>query len=388
MLVVLVSVGMAAVWLWHTIAAVLGMPKVPDISGPEWVTSALEDERLPRVSIIVPARNEEAMIGDAVRSLLAIDYPNFEVLAIDDRSEDRTGAILDGLEVEFAGRLRVLHVNDLPARWLGKTHAMWAAAKIASGEWLLFTDADVLHAFDSLKRTVRYAERERADHVVLLPTLIMKSWGERMMISFFQALFIFAHRPWKVADPKAKDHMGVGAFNLVRRSAYDAIGGYERLRMAIVDDMRLGEVLKREGFAQRCVSGANLVRVRWANGALGVVRNLTKNFFAELKYNTAVALGASAAVLGIQLGPWLGVAFAPGWSRLGFAVALACVVVIYRVMSRWSSVPTAYVVTHPLATILLVYTMLRSTALALWQGGVVWRGTKYSLKELREAERA
>lgn len=385
----LVSAGLGATWLYHAAAAAIGMPKVPDIAGQEWdlrpLNAGADSEARPRVSIIVPARNEEAMIEEAVRSLLSTDYPNAEIIAVNDRSEDRTGEILDRVVEESRGKLKAVHVRHLPPGWLGKTHAMWAAAEQATGEWLVFTDADVIHHPDVLRRAVAYAKRECADHLVVLPTMVMKTWGERMMISFFQAMFIFAHRPWKVADPKAKDHIGVGAFNMVRRSAYDAIGGYDKLRLAIVDDMMLGERIKKLGFAQRNVFGRGLVRVRWAEGASGVVGNLTKNFFAQLRYSAVVAIFAALAILAIQLGPWVGMVLAQGLNKAGYAVALLCLLLVYAGMARRSGVSPGYVLLHPVATLLMVYTLLRSTALTLWQGGVVWRGTKYPLKELREA---
>ena len=152
------------------------------------------------------------------------------------------------------------------------------------GDWLLFTDADVIFKPDSLRRALAYAEAEPADHVVLFPRMIMKRPGEYMMIAFFQTMFMFGHRPWKVADPSTDDHMGVGAFNLVRRRVYEAVGTYEALRMEVLDDMKLGKVVKKAGFAQRNVFGGDLISIRWAHGAMGVVNNLTKNFFAVLSF--------------------------------------------------------------------------------------------------------
>ena len=171
--------------------------------------------------------------------LLALDYSNYEIIAVNDRSTDRTGQIMN--EVAAASespcgagaparvpaapelqteadksvcstRLKVIHISELPSGWLGKTHAMWTAGQQATGDWLLFTDADVLFKPDSLRRAVAYAEAEHADHVVLFPRMIMKRPGETMMIAFFQALFVFGHRPWKVADPKARRPHGGGRF--------------------------------------------------------------------------------------------------------------------------------------------------------------------------------
>jgi glycosyltransferase involved in cell wall biosynthesis len=377
----LAGAGLGAIWLFHAVAAGRGVRKIADLTQPEYAV-ALET-KLPRVSIIVPARNEAEMIEAAVRSLLAIDYPDFELVVVDDRSEDATGAILDRLKAEHGARLTVVHVRELPAGWLGKTHAMWSAAEAATGEWILFSDADVLHAPAALRRIVHYAEQEQAAHMALLPTMLMESVGERMMISFFQAMFIFANRPWKVRDPGARDAMGVGAFNMVRRSAYETIGTYRSMRLSVVDDMRLGEKVKQAGLASRVAFGDGMVRVRWAVGARGVVRNLTKNFFAHLHYNIAFAVLAACGLLWLHLGPWVGTVFATGWARAGYAVALACLVMVYAGMGRRTKIGVGYVLLHPMASVLMVFTLLRSTVLTLAHDGVEWRGTFYPLAELK-----
>ena len=260
------------------------MPRIPDVSQPAWDAGL---STLPRLSVVVPARNEGEHIRGCLTSLLALDYPDLEVIAINDRSTDNTGHIMDEVASSpvASGRLHIIHVTELPPRWLGKTHAMWKAASQATGEWILFTDGDIHFQADALRRVISYAERDHADHVVLYPTMILKSPGERMMISYFLNNIAFIHRPWKVADPKARDFVGAGAFNLIRRSAYESIGTYESMRLAIVDDLALGKAVKDHGFAQRAIRGPGLASLHWASGALGVVNNLTKNFFALMRYN-------------------------------------------------------------------------------------------------------
>jgi glycosyltransferase involved in cell wall biosynthesis len=380
------GVILALAWVSRIVEAALGMPGVADVSRPEWDRNPVEAAGNPLVSIIVPARNEEESIEQALRSLLALDYDNYEVIAVNDRSTDRTGEIMERVagDLPSGKRLRVVHHRELPEGWLGKTHAMWTATNLAAGDWLLFTDADVMFKPDSLRRALAYAEAEQADHVVLFPQIIMKRPGEYMMIAFFQTMFMFGHRPWKVADPKANDHMGVGAFNLVRRSAYEAVGTYERLRMEVVDDMKLGKVIKNAGFAQRNVFGSDLISIRWANGAMGVVDNLTKNFFAILSFQWWRTLLSAFALAFINLGPFLGVWLAHGWARVPYAVALGSMFLIYMGMSWRSGVPPYYFLLHPVSTVLFVYTLLRSMTLTLWNGGIVWRGTKYPLEELRK----
>ena len=398
---------LALAWASRIIDAALGMPSVADVSRPEWDRNPVSPAGNPRVSIIVPARNEEGPIEQALRSLLVLDYDNYEVIAVNDRSTDRTGEIMDGIANsqvssmphstntalsgppstgpgEAASRIRVIHHSELPAGWLGKTHAMWTAASQATGDWLLFTDADVLFKPDSLRRALAYAEAEPADHVVLFPRMIMKRPGEYMMIAFFQTMFMFGHRPWKVADPSTDDHMGVGAFNLVRRRVYEAVGTYEALRMEVLDDMKLGKVVKNAGYAQRNVFGGDLISVRWARGAFGIVNNLTKNFFAVLSFQLWRTVLSAIGLVFINLGPFVGICLAHGWARLPYAVALGSLFLIYLGMSWRSGVPPYYFLLHPVSTAMFTYTLLRSMILTLWNDGIVWRGTKYPLEELRK----
>ncbi len=403
---------LALAWFSRIVDAALGMPSVADVSLPEWDRNQVAPAGNPRVSIIVPARNEEETIERALTALLALDYDNYEVIAVNDRSTDRTGEILERVAKNqnqnphfspktremghppfsrlpassplSSPRFRVIHHHELPPGWLGKTHAMWTAANQATGEWLLFTDADVLFKPDSLRRALAYAESVPADHVVLFPRMIMKRPGEYMMIAFFQTMFMFGHRPWKVADPSTDDHMGVGAFNLVRRRVYDAVGTYAALRMEVLDDMKLGKVVKKAGFAQRNVFGGDLISIRWAKGAMGIVNNLTKNFFAVLSFQWWRTVISAFGLAFLNFGPFLGIFLAHGWARAPYAVALGSMFAIYIGMSWRSAVPAYYFLLHPVSTALFIYTLLRSMILTLWNDGIVWRGTKYPLDELRK----
>ena len=374
---------LALAWFSRILDAALGMRKVADVSRPEWDRRPTDN---PRVSIIVPACNEEADIEEALNSLLALDYSNYEVIAVNDRSTDRTAEIMDRIAASPAAHrlLRVIHIPSLPSGWLGKTHAMWTAAQQATGDWLLFTDADVVFRPDSIRRALAYAQAENADHMVMFPQIIMKHPGERMMIAFFQTLFVFGHRPWKVAHPETKDHMGVGAFNLIRRDVYQSVGTYQRLRLEVLDDMKLGKVVKNAGFAQRNVFGADLISLHWAKGTLGMVRNLSKNFFAVLSFQWWRVLASAFGLAFLNLMPFFGICLAHGWARLPYAVALLSMFLIYLGMSWMSPIPPYYIVLHPISTVLFVYILLRSTYLTLSHGGVIWRGTKYPLEELRK----
>ena len=230
-----------------------------DVSSPEWDRNPVLASGNPLVSIIVPARNEEETLNRRYGALLALDYDNYEVIAVNDRSTDRTGEIMERVshdphlsrKTALSGPPSTLRffasfitLNCLPVGW-GRLMrcGLQRIRHQASGCCLLMPT----FCSSPIRCDGRWLmpRLEPADHVVLFPRMIMKRPGEYMMIAFFQTMFMFGHRPWKVADPSTDDHMGVGAFNLVRRRVYDAVGTYEALRMEVLDDMKLGKVVKK-----------------------------------------------------------------------------------------------------------------------------------------------
>jgi glycosyltransferase involved in cell wall biosynthesis len=390
---------LALIWLVPTLQLALHSSEVADLNQPRW--NPPPDAALPSLTIVVPARNEEAEIEPALRSVLELNYPRFEIVAVNDRSTDQTGAIMDRIAAEPAaqGRLRVIHVRNLPAGWLGKVHAMWLgshgnaaqgnatqgnAVQQISSDWLLFTDADCVFQADCLRRAIHYATTTATDHLVLFPTAHMKTLGERMMIGFPQVMASFAMRPWKVRDPNARDHIGVGAFNLVRRSAYEAIGTYEALRLEVVDDIKLGEAIKKAGLRQDVVFGHEFVSLRWAVGAAGVVANLEKNLFAFLRFRVSLALVVCALTFFLCVCPFLGLLLAPGWARAPFAVAIAMIALVYTLTGRYTASSPWMFLTCPIAALIFAFATLQSAFIAVRDGAITWRGTKYSLEELRK----
>jgi glycosyltransferase involved in cell wall biosynthesis len=340
---------------------------------------------------VVPARDEEQHIAGCLQSLLEQDYqqddeqgfPNLQIFAVDDRSTDRTGAVMDALAVRHPERLRVLHVAELPAGWLGKTHAMALAARQSTSEYLLFTDADVLFAPDALRRSVGYLMESKGDHLVTMPTLIIRRWDEAIILGFIQVSSLWATRPWKIADPRARrDAIGVGAFNLVRRSAYLEVGGFEALRMEVVEDLGLARRIKHAGFGSRLAFGRGLVNIHWASGALGLVHVLTKNIFSALRFQIPLVAVSCLWLMLFCVLPFAGIGIAP--LRIPALITICVVVLEYRAMGRRSGISAWNALLMPFGALLILYALLRSMVITLAQGGIRWRGTFYSLAELRK----
>ena len=372
----------AGSWMWKTIEAARGLPRIPDLLGAEFDR---QPEGEPRLTVVVPGRDEAAGIVACLESLMAQDYP-VDVIAVNDRSTDRTGVLMDETAARFPGKLTVMHVTELPAGWLGKVHALALAARQAEvmtqPEFLLFTDADVVFRADALRRTLVRAVDAKADHVVTMPTMDLWRWDEGVVVGFFQVFAMWGMRLWKVEDPKAgRDAVGVGAFNMMRTSAYREIGGFEEQKMDIVEDLRIARRVKDAGLRQRICFGQGLATVHWASGAKGLVGVMTKNIFAALRFRVWVVAGACVWLTIFAVGPGVGLFFAG--LRVPAVITLACVGWAYRMYGRSSGIPAWYAVGFPVGALVFIFALLRSMVVTLWQGGVRWRGTFYSLEELR-----
>jgi glycosyltransferase involved in cell wall biosynthesis len=359
--------------------------------------------RLPALSVIVTARDEEAAIETTVRSLLAQRYPGLEVIVVDDRSTDGTAAILDRIAADpdlEAGRLVVLHNRSLPRGWVGKCHACHLGAARARGDWLLFTDGDVTLVGDRLLAgAVALAERLRLDHVAVLPDLRPMPPLQSALVAVFGQMFMAGARAWEMDRDRPRGGAGIGAFNLVRRASYDRIGGHQLLRMDLADDFKLGRLLKESGARQRFYIGLNLVRCPWHVGAWNVVRGLEKNFFAAFDFSALQAGVATLGLLSLGFGPLacalavtllarpvpppllLALAWAP------FALETAFVALSYLLEARRHGFnPWLLAALHPVGLLLLVLAIWNSALKTLLRGGVRWRDTFYPLAALRAGQ--
>jgi len=342
---------------------------------------------LPTLSIVITARDEAAEIEATVRHALAQVYPGLEVIVVDDRSGDGTGAILDRLAAAAGpGRLRVAHVRALPPGWIGKCHACQEGARRARGAFLLFMDGDVTMASpDLLARIVAWMERDAIDHLALFPDLRPYGALQAGLLHSFEQAMLLMTRGWEMERDLPRGGAGVGAFNLVRRSAYERVHGHVLLRMEVGDDYKLGMLLKESGARQRIRSGLGLVRCPWHRGTLAVLRGLEKNLFSGSDYSVGLLAAQTAAAFAMHAGPLLlGLATrAPaGW--LPLAVQAACIVAAAASAAKRLDKPALVLAAlYPLSCLLLTFAVWNSAVRTLWRGGVRWRDTFYPLADLR-----
>jgi glycosyltransferase involved in cell wall biosynthesis len=374
--------------LWHAAAAALlavgvfvelarsarAMRRLTDIP-------SLDATALPATSVVIAARNEAAAIEPALRSVLAL-HGATEVVVVDDRSDDGTGEILDRMAEENP-RLRVLHVRELPAGWLGKTHALQVGADAARGELLLFTDADVVMAPDTLLRAGGHLVRDELDHVAVAPRVPMPGVLLQAFGIVFGIFFLLWVRPWRIRDPRAANHVGVGAFNLVRADAYRRAGAHHAIAMRPDDDVKLGKVIRKHGGAQELVDGGGLVSVEWYATLGEAVRGLRKNGFAGVDYRVWVVVLATAVHLAFFVAPFAGVLLAGGGARLLYLAAASVLLVVTAAAAVRQGSSPFYGLLFPFCTLLFLLVLWNATLYALVNRGIEWRGTHYPLDALK-----
>jgi glycosyltransferase involved in cell wall biosynthesis len=368
----------ALFWVFYGIRIAYGAMRLPWIK--DFAPAA--DAECPSLSLLFAARDEEEKLPGSLATLAKIDYPLLEIVAVDDRSADATGGLMDKFSAQHP-RFQTVHVAELPAGWLGKTHALQQAFEHSSGEWLVFTDADVRFAPDVLRRAVSVARHGGLDHLTLFGDVEMVGFWETVLITFFGLGFNLSTDPARVSDPKSRAYVGVGAFQMLRRSAYEAAGTHRRLAMEVVDDMKLGKIVKQAGFRSGVAVAQDAVVVRWQAGLGNLVRGVTKNFFAGAGYRLSVVAIQLLGLFLMNITPFLGVVFGSGWIRLLSGIAVAVALIFHGGVAWTMRVSPLYALTHPIGAALFMYMLMRSTVVTLWQGGVEWRGTFYSLEELR-----
>jgi len=365
-------------WLTHGLRVAFGALRLPWIK--DFAPAA--DSECPKISLIFAARDEEEKLPSALTTLAALDYPQLEIVAVDDRSQDATGKILN----EFAAtrsRFHVVHVKELPPGWLGKPHALQIAYEASIGDWLLFTDADVQFKADTLRRAITLAKSQNLDHLTLFGDVEMRGFWEKVLITFFGLAFHLATHPSRASQAGSRYYVGVGAFQLVKRMAYETSGTHRRLAMEVIDDMKLGKIVKLAGFRSAACVGQDAVVVPWHAGMGNLVRGVEKNFFAAANYNAFAAAGQFLGLLLMNVLPFLGLLFGHGWIRILSAIVVVIALGFHVGVDKVMRVSPLYALTFPLGASIFSYMLLRSAVLTLTQGGIFWRGTFYPIEELR-----
>ena len=362
----------AGIWLMSKRHALTVLASVP----------VNEEHPLQAVSVVIPARNEERNLEQALQSVLALDYPDLEIIVVNDRSTDDTGAILEKM-AEWDARLAVVTIDDLPAGWIGKPHALHVGAQRARGEFILFTDADIVFHPSALRKAVAHAQANGFDHVTLIPQGAMPGVFLRTVSATFGMFMFIIFKPWQARNPQSRRYMGIGAFNLIRTSVYHDLGGHEPVALRPDDDLKFGKLVKDDGYRQDVLNGRGMVTVEWYRSVAELIDGLMKNMFAGMEYRVSSVVAATLAALLIHIWPWIGVWVTGGWPQAGYAVTIVMMIISFGVTMGPFGVKFWQGLLLPLTIGLLVYIQCRSAVLVLWRGGIVWRGTFYELRQLK-----
>jgi glycosyltransferase involved in cell wall biosynthesis len=357
----------------HDLIAIATLPELPALAA---------DAPQREVTVVLAVRDDGPHVAEAVRHLLAQERVNLHLIVVDDRSSDDTATILARLATTDP-RLNIVAVRELPPDWLGKSHALHQGAATVTTPWLLFADGDARLSPDALARAIDAAERTGTDHVSLLPTHRNPSFLGQACLLGFQ--LIVQRRVRAVNGTTQRSYVGTGAFNLVRTSAYRAIGGHLPLRLEVVDDVFLGYLLFRGGFRSRVWFAARDFEIDWGGTPGHLLHVVEKNMFAMLRFRTWIAvllLALTAIVLGATLaGPWL--AGTAGWFALIAYLLTALPAIALARRMAWNPLAGLLV---PIARLWLPIALINSTFVTLRQGGVRWRGTFYPLRQLRSGQ--
>jgi len=390
LLFILYSVIFCGAWVVLSIYVLWALRSLPVLKDATTSLACAELE-WPLVSIIIPACNEAEHIEAAVSSILNQDYPALEVIAINDRSIDNTGDILDRLATEDT-RLKVIHIETLPERWLGKVHALHTGIQQASGDWYLFTDADIRYQPDALRKALCFTITQDIDHLTCLPRVDIQQFWLDVAVRAFIFLFTIATRLLEVNIASSKRPIGLGAFNLVNRKTFKATPGFEWLRMEPVDDFGLGLMIKQAGGRSHLVNARHEMSVSWYPSLRAMIRGMEKNSFGPgTNYRWTALIKIEVLLWALIAAPW--VSFVAGiilMNSILLSMSIAAMVSMSMLTIPSPGNTFKYAVTNlclPAGTAIYALMMLRSAWLCVRNEGIDWRGTHYSVKELRKGQR-
>jgi glycosyltransferase involved in cell wall biosynthesis len=349
--------------------------------------SAGSSLELPKLSVVIPARNEERKLEGALRTVLGQDYPHLEAILVNDRSTDGTGRTMEHLTAG-RGDATVIQVEELPEGWLGKNNAIHVGTERASGDWLLFTDGDIHFHPAAFRRAIAYAEERSLDHLTLVPELKLSGYWLRGVVAFFYTAFLVHRGYYKANIPSSEMGVGIGAFNLIRREAYDEAGGYKALAQRPDDDLALGGRVKKLGLRQELALGHGLLEVEWYASLGEFFCGVEKNSFAALGYSVPKVVFYAAEIPALTAWPFAAAFLASGATAALYAGSVAAQVATFAICNRFLRGRVFLLALgYPACALLFSYALLRSALLALARGGIYWRGTFYPLSLLKEKRR-
>jgi chlorobactene glucosyltransferase len=384
-LLALVAAAVFVVWILRLILLVRSLRVDPRVRAG---ASGSRPDPAPLVSVVIPARDEESNISECLESIRAQDYPNLEIIVVDDRSTDRTAEIVEAAAREDP-RIRLIRKDHLLSGWTGKTHALWVGSREARGKYLLFIDADTRHHPSNLTSMVAYVHGSGADMVTLNVGLITRTFWERVLQPILGGMFMMHFPPAKIADPNHKLAFGNGQYIFVRRSSYDDVGGHEAVKQYLLEDIALAKLLKGRGYKTVLAYGSEISRTRMYTNFADIWRGWVRIFYEGFD-RRATTLGAyfvlgivfsilPFVVLGVGLyGLVAGSGAVVYWLMVVFtAASMALKWAVLRILYSIVRCPPVYLWLHPVAGVISLGILASALAKLFSKTGTTWRGTVY-----------
>ena len=351
--------------------------------------SDIPEGSLPLVSVLVPARNEETKIGRCIESLLNQDYPNFELIVIDDRSTDSTGDIIAAFAAKDK-RIKFVQGKDAPTGWIGKCNALAHAVGYASGDWYVFTDADTFHHPNSIRDGVSHAINNKNDILSFVPVQELGSFWEKFIMPVLLSTFILGDPFHTVNDQDAERAYAYGQYIICRRSSYLAVGGHQSVRDEIVEDHAIARVFKEKGYNVGVADGKTLYRVRMYTDLESLWQGWTKNLYSLIDSRVGNLLLLLAMMNAVVVFPffelaWVLSEWAQGEVSGGLIRISALSLVQYVVLFLWfrankehhAGVNWTHFFLTPFGAIGVTVLYLHAAYLVLFGEQVNWKGRRY-----------
>jgi len=361
-------------WIGVIAYVLIGFRNIKNL--PEQDFAAIE----PAVAVIIAVRNEEEDVEKALQSICNIKYSNYRIIVLNDRSTDSTGAILARMKVKYPA-INVVTIDALPDSWLGKNNALYQGYLQSTEEWMLFTDADIVFHPDALSKAMSYVAKHDLDHLTILPRTVSRSVILNSLLATFALMLVLYIRPWDVRNPKRKAAMGVGAFNLVKRTAYEKAGTHAPISLRPDDDLKLGQLIKQAGLQSDVLSGKKYLTLEWYKTVRQFRDGLMKNSFSISNYKLS---GAVLNVLATLICVVIPVPLMMISGNFPIQI-LGCAVILFQMIYMELTSPNKwwYALMIPFAGALMAYIIMRAAIITLKQGGIYWRDSFYSLAELK-----
>lgn len=379
MIFIYYCIGIGVITIGLNIYLLIGLSRIKRLS----TQPLIKDE--PSLDIVIAVRNEEQDLEKALQSVCHLDYRNYRIIAVNDRSTDATAEILDRFTRQYP-QIKVVTITDLPEGWLGKNNALYQGYLNSQAEWMLFTDADVVFHPNALNKALNYAVENQLDHLTVFPEIVSRSALLSSVLATFSMMLLLNLRPWNARKPGLKGYVGIGAFNLLRLGAYERIGTHEGLRLRPDDDLQLGLAVKRAGLRQDALGGLGYVSLEWYRSLKEFSNGLLKNSFSVLGYSLSkVIAGIIVIIISIVLPMPLMFIFGPGYIRV-----LAATVLLSYILHMIATPPDKwwYALMIPFSGIIMAWIIMRAAIINTVQGGIYWRESFYPLDMLKGNRRS